>query len=154
MRRKVAMFVAIHLIAILLVGGGVAFYLIEKYGLTNIGGIKELRIAENVEFGDDWKEIGLGKVEFPDKEYNSILIYAQLAAKRNGFETPDGEVFYPEVMMEDHEGNKCFLKFMWRRTLNSLRFEGEESDSTSIKCFSITFAPSATETVGTVMPNV
>jgi hypothetical protein len=133
MKAKVVMFITIIPLSIL---GVLALHLIEKYSFINMGGIKEITIAENVEFSEDWKEINLRKVEFPHKEYNSILIYSHLPAKRNGFEAPNEEVFYPEVMLEDHEGNKCSLKFMSRRTLDSLRFEGEEFDSTDEKCFS------------------
>jgi len=132
MKTKVVIFIVISLFAI---GGMLALHLIEKYWFINSGGIEEITIAENVEFNEDWKEIDFGKVEFPQKETNSILIYSHLPAKPTGFEAPNGEVFYPEVMLEDHEGNKCSLTFSWRRTLDSLRFVGEESDSTVEKCF-------------------
>lgn len=128
---KVVIFVLIVLFAI---GGLLAIHLIEKYGFINSGGIEEISLAANVEFNEVWKEIDIGKVEFPKKETNSILIYSQLPAQRNGFETPNGEVFYPEVMLEDREGNKCSLKFSWRRTLDSLRFVAEESAPSNEKC--------------------
>ena len=136
MKFKLVMFVAIFLFATLIIGGGVvALHLIEKYAFVNIGGIEEISITENAEIDEDWKEIDLGKIEFPQKETNSILIYSELPAKRNGFEAPNGVVFHPEVVLEDNEGNKCSLKFKSRRTLESLRFEGEELDTTVEKCF-------------------
>ncbi len=132
MKTKVVLFIVISLFVI---GGALVLHLIEKYGFINSGGIEEISIAGNVEIIEDWKEIDLGKFEFPQKETNSILIYSHLPAKANGFEAPNGEVFYPEVMLEDHEGNRCSLTFSWRRTLDSLRFVGEESDTAVKKCF-------------------
>ncbi len=132
MKTKVVIFIAIFLFAI---GGALALHFIEKYGFINSGGIEEILIAEDLELNEEWKEIDLGKFEFPQKETNSILIRSHLPAKANGFEAPNGDVFHPEVMLEDHEGNRCSLTFSWRRTLESLRFVAEESDSNDERCF-------------------
>src|SRR4051812_27636090 len=81
----------------LMTAGGLTLYLIDSYFFINIG-IKEITITENTEFKEDWKEINLNKVEIPDKEHNSILIYSNLPASQNGFEAPNGKFFYPELM--------------------------------------------------------
>lgn len=137
MKAKVVLFLALMILPIagLLIAGFVVLPFIENYALRRDSPIKQVTLIQDLQVDQDWKEVNLRMVETPQKEVNSVLVYANLPVSRDGFESLDGGTFYPEVILEDQEGKKCRLKFNGSTRL-ALSFSGEETDGIDQACFS------------------
>ncbi|HMO80280.1 MAG TPA: hypothetical protein PKD24_05775 [Pyrinomonadaceae bacterium] len=99
--------------------------------------INDITLAENVEISSQWEEIDLTNMSFPRKEINYISIvvnspYFILVGKNRGIRSPNGEVFLPQIAVEDFEGIRCDLKFAGRRGENTAYFW----DIGETRCFS------------------
>ena len=100
-------------------------------------GDQNLTLIENAALDDRWMEFDLLGVNFPRKEINHISIvldpsYTLSVGKNKGIKAPDGEVFLPQVEVEDIGGKRCVLKFSGGLGEHVVNF----SDLTEIRCFS------------------
>ena len=123
--------IIIIFLGLIVVGLATFFFVKVKNALDNVGG-RTFTIREDIELDENWKEIDLEEFNFPEKENNVLFVDSSLPMQRNGFIAPNGDIFVPQIMLEDYKGNKCFLEYKVpkRPPQNSLYFKQDK------ECFS------------------